>query len=65
MDDALKTRGIKYLNEETWLLFAPLSKYLATRLTQCLQVKIATSRILSKILNMLKCSFAAKQVFRI
>ena len=24
MDDALKTRGIIYLNVETWLLFAPL-----------------------------------------
>jgi len=23
IDDALKTRGIKYLNTETWLLFAP------------------------------------------
>jgi len=23
MDDALKTRGIIYLNIETWLLFAP------------------------------------------
>jgi len=33
MDDALETRGIKYLNTETWLLFAPrLSKFLATRL---------------------------------
>jgi len=26
MDDALKTRGIKYLNVETWLLFAPTIK---------------------------------------
>jgi len=33
MDDALKTRAIIYLNVETWLLFAPLSKFLATRLT--------------------------------
>jgi len=23
MDNALKTRGITYLNAETWLLFAP------------------------------------------
>jgi len=23
VDDALKTRGIKYLNVDTWLLFAP------------------------------------------
>jgi len=23
IDDALKTRGIKYLNTDTWLLFAP------------------------------------------
>jgi len=36
MDDALKTRTIIiiYLNVETWLLFAPLSKFLATRLPQ-------------------------------
>jgi len=27
MDDALETRGIKYINTETWLLFAPLSKF--------------------------------------
>jgi len=33
MDDALKTRGIKYFNVETWL-FATLSKFLATRLLQ-------------------------------
>jgi len=32
MDDALKTRGTKYLNIDTWLLFAHLSKFLATRL---------------------------------
>jgi len=32
MDDRLKTRGIKYLNIETCLLFAPPSKFLATRL---------------------------------
>jgi len=32
MDDALKTRGNKYLNVETRLLFAPLPKFLATRL---------------------------------
>jgi len=32
MDDALKTRGIEYLNVETWLLFAPLSEFLTTRL---------------------------------
>ena len=33
MDDALKTRGIIYLNVETWLLFAPPpSKFLSTRL---------------------------------
>ena len=24
MDDVLKTKGIKYLNVETWLLFVPL-----------------------------------------
>jgi len=30
----VKTRGIKYFNVETWMLFAPplLSKFLATRL---------------------------------
>jgi len=27
-----KTMGIKYFNVETWMLFAPLSKFLATRL---------------------------------
>jgi len=32
MDDALKTRGFIHLNVETWLLFAPPSKFLATRL---------------------------------
>jgi len=32
VEDALKTRGIIYLNVETSLLFAPLSKFLATRL---------------------------------
>jgi len=33
MDDALKTRGIIYLNVETWLLFVPPpSKSLAMRL---------------------------------
>ena len=32
VDDILKTRGIVYLNVETWLLFAPPSKFLATRL---------------------------------
>jgi len=33
MDDALKTRGIVYLNVEAWLLFAPTpSKFLAARL---------------------------------
>jgi len=32
VDDALKTRGIIYSNVEIWLLFAPLSKFLATRL---------------------------------
>jgi len=33
IDDALKTRGITYLNVETGLLFAPsVSKFLATRL---------------------------------
>ena len=30
IDDALKTRGIKYSHVEIWLLFAPLSKFLAT-----------------------------------
>jgi len=30
MDDVLKTKGIIYLNVETGLLFAPLSKCLAT-----------------------------------
>jgi len=34
MDVALKTRDIKYLNVETWLLLAPLSKFLATRLSE-------------------------------
>ena len=29
---ALKTRGINYVNVQTWLLFAPPSKFLATRL---------------------------------
>jgi len=33
LDDALKTRAIIYFNDETWLLFAPLSKFLATRLS--------------------------------
>ena len=28
----VNTRGIKYFNVETWMLFAPLSKFLATRL---------------------------------
>jgi len=29
----VKTRGVKYFNVETWMLFAPpLSKFLATRL---------------------------------
>jgi len=28
MDDALKTRGIIYLNFESWLLFVPPSKFL-------------------------------------
>jgi len=28
MDDALKTRGIVYLNFESWLLFVPPSKFL-------------------------------------
>jgi len=32
MDDALKTRGIKYSNVATLLLFVPLPKFLATRL---------------------------------
>jgi len=27
-----KTMGIKYFNVETWMLFTPLSKFLATRL---------------------------------
>jgi len=27
-----KARGIKYFNVETWMCFAPLSKFLATRL---------------------------------
>jgi len=31
MDDALKIRGVKYLNVETWLLFPPVSKFLSTR----------------------------------
>jgi len=32
MDEALKTRGTKHLNVETWLLCLPsLSKFLATR----------------------------------
>jgi len=34
MDDASKTRGIKQSNFETWLLFAPLSKFLATCLDE-------------------------------
>jgi len=34
MDYGLKTRGIKYLNVGTWLLFAPLSRFLATRLAE-------------------------------
>jgi len=34
VDDALKTKGVEYLNVETWLLFAPfVSKFLATLLT--------------------------------
>jgi len=32
MDYALKTRGVNYVNVETWLLFVPPSKFLATRL---------------------------------
>jgi len=32
MDEALKTTGFKFFNAETWLLFSPLSKFLATRL---------------------------------
>jgi len=32
MDDVIETMGIIYLNVETWLLLAPLSKFLATRL---------------------------------
>jgi len=34
MDEALKTRGIKYLTLETWLLFDPPIKFLATCLVQ-------------------------------
>jgi len=34
VDDALKTRAIIYLNVETSLLFAPLSKFLATCLSR-------------------------------
>jgi len=30
VDDALKTRGIKYVNVEAWLLFSPAIKVLAT-----------------------------------
>jgi len=39
MDDALKTRvrDIKQSNVETMLLFAPLSKFLATCLTRSIQ----------------------------
>jgi len=32
MNDGLKQGTLKYLNTETWLLFPPLSKFLATRL---------------------------------
>jgi len=34
MDEGLKIKGIKYLNVETRLLFAPPSKFLATRLLE-------------------------------
>jgi len=38
MDDALKTRGIKYLNVDTGLLLSLLFKFLATRLVSpCLK----------------------------
>jgi len=32
VDEGLKVKGIKYSNVDTRLLFAPLTKFLATRL---------------------------------
>jgi len=45
MDDALETKGIIYPNVETWFLFAPLSKFLTTRLTPSVHVYLLISSI--------------------
>jgi len=45
MDQGLKIRGIKYFNVETRLLFAPLSKFLATRLTAFPNPKMCGSTV--------------------
>jgi len=34
----VKTRGIKYFNVETWTLFAPLLKFLATPLLSVMTI---------------------------